>query len=392
MSLCLVLLSAAAILFIRKGDSLVNPQFWAEDGSIFFAQQYNEGAMAMLEPYAGYMHFVQRVIAFLSEGLLSYAFIPAAYSYSCLLLTLVVVAEVFSPRLSLRYKPLVALAVVLVPHYTNEVFLNIANVQWILALLLIMNLLKESPNEKFGNVRAQLAWDIAVTIVCGLTGPFVMLLLPLYIWKWARNRNVPNAAIGLSALAASCVQIYFVMKFPEPHQEWMKRIDAYVGVIGCKLFGSLFAGEYGIEIWDPYAATIGFVFFVAFLVWAAPDTKSRRVVLILLAVLLAVTAAAIHKFRAMPGVLGPIYQGQRYFYIPHIMLIWSLIICLDNPRRWVRLLIGVLLGAVLVSSLVSGFRSPAPPDKRWDICSKMIGKYPIEIRINPGGWRIHLDH
>jgi hypothetical protein len=39
-----IIVIAILILIVRKSDSLSNPQLWAEDGAIFFAQQYEYGA------------------------------------------------------------------------------------------------------------------------------------------------------------------------------------------------------------------------------------------------------------------------------------------------------------------------------------------------------------
>jgi hypothetical protein len=53
-----------AIILYRKWDSFVNPQFWAEDGAIFFQGAHELGWSSILRPYAGYHHFLQRLLAY----------------------------------------------------------------------------------------------------------------------------------------------------------------------------------------------------------------------------------------------------------------------------------------------------------------------------------------
>lgn len=53
---------AILIAILRRPDFVTNPQFWAEDGRVWFQQAYNEGVLhALLQPYAGYYHLLPRV-------------------------------------------------------------------------------------------------------------------------------------------------------------------------------------------------------------------------------------------------------------------------------------------------------------------------------------------
>jgi hypothetical protein len=64
-SLFWVLLLCLIILFYREPDGFLNPQFWAEDGVIFFTQNLTFGLSAFWKPYAGYLHLTPRIIAYL---------------------------------------------------------------------------------------------------------------------------------------------------------------------------------------------------------------------------------------------------------------------------------------------------------------------------------------
>jgi len=56
-------LVAALVVFLRFPDALVHPQLFAEGGYVFFAGAYTDGLSSVLKPYAGYLHFVPRLVA-----------------------------------------------------------------------------------------------------------------------------------------------------------------------------------------------------------------------------------------------------------------------------------------------------------------------------------------
>ena len=97
-----VALSAGAfllVLFARRPETFLNPQLWAEDGPIFFVQADEFGAHALTFSWAGYHHFLLRLIAVVSSPL-NAQLVPAAYVGISLLVLLAVVLALFSPRLA----------------------------------------------------------------------------------------------------------------------------------------------------------------------------------------------------------------------------------------------------------------------------------------------------
>src|SRR5258707_11015955 len=52
------------LLVLRRPDAITNPQFWAEDGPVFFFGQISHtGLSALMVPYAGYLLGVPRLVA-----------------------------------------------------------------------------------------------------------------------------------------------------------------------------------------------------------------------------------------------------------------------------------------------------------------------------------------
>ena len=388
-SVLLVLAVSAIVLFVRKTDSFLNPQFWAEDGAIFFLQQYEKGASALLQDYAGYLHLVPRLIALVADSFFTYSAIPIVYNFSSLLFTLVVVASIFSPRLKINHKPLLALTIVLVPHYTDEVFLNVANLQWILSILLIVVLLKERPHDRYGNINVQYVLDLIIIILCGLTGPFIVFLVPFFIWKWINDKGLYDSIILIAVIAVSSIQFFFMLSELIRVQNGISfNLNVYSAIIGHKLFGNLFLTKGIAYKLNHYI--LSFLYFGTIFMMLRFAPPKRRFIFVCLGVQFIILLAAFYKFKANPEILIPPGNGQRYFYIPNIMLVWCLIALLEKKAKWKNALLLSALALVLISSVASGFHSKPFIDYNWNSYSKLIGKEDVVIPINPKGWHMHI--
>jgi hypothetical protein len=199
-SLIATLFVVAGALYLRKPGVFARPQFWAEDGSVFYYQAVVDRAPAVFKPYGGYLHLVPRLTAALAAAC-DPLYAPTVFLAVSLLLTLGVAAACFSPRVDLPCRPLLALSLVLVPH-TGEVFANLTNLQWILALGFLLLLLAEDARTPW-----QQCVDLGSVILLGLTGPFVVLWLPLFWWRFRRRRTSAAGILAGMATVLAGAQI-----------------------------------------------------------------------------------------------------------------------------------------------------------------------------------------
>ena len=164
------------------------------------------GAGVIIEPYAGYLHVLPRLIASLARLTTDVAWWPAIYNGAAFLLTVALLARFASPRLDLPGKPWLALALVLVAT-TGETFINVTNLQWVTAFFLLLPLFMK-PAESW---RSHVV-DYAILAVVGLTGPFAIVFGPLYAWRAWRQRD--RHAYGALAVIAACaaVQLAFMVR------------------------------------------------------------------------------------------------------------------------------------------------------------------------------------
>lgn len=376
------------ILFVRKPDAFQNPQFWAEDGSIFFTQEVLLGARAHLETYAGYFNALPRLVASAAD-LLPYRFAPAAYNGAAVLVLLSLVLKLYSPRLGLPCPLTFALAVALVPHLSGEVFVSLANVQWVLALLLLTVVIQRSAAS-----RSQAVADCAIVLLAGLTGPFIFFALPLLAWKLWRHRSRWDVPVLAVAAGTAAVQLWALAGSQIDEPGPIQSIPGSWGrLLGPKLVGTLFLGPEIPYTLHPFLLIAAGLLVLAGILLALrrfPEALERAGLCLFFG--LAVTAAAFFKFAPAPGHLVPPEAGARYFFILYVAIVWSLLLVVSTARRLPRALALAALLLILASSLFSGFRSPPLEDLRWEDHAGRIGgpEEEVWIPINPQGWMIHI--
>lgn len=376
------------ILFIRKPDAFLNPQFWAEDGSIFFTQQVLLGIRAHDQPYAGYFNEVPRLVASLA-ALLPHLYAPALYNGAALLVLAGLVWKLYSPRLGLPCPLAFALAVVLVPHLGGEVFVSLANVQWILALLLLAVVLQRSPA-----TRAQAFGDAVLVLLAGLTGPFIFFALPLLAWKAWRHRSrlgLPVLAVAVLAVSAQLWALsHSSLEAPAPIPT---EPGAWSRILGQRLVGSLFLGVRIAYALHPLALILAGLLLLFGILWTlrgSPENLERAGLALLFAG--PILGGMFIKFSSALGLLVHPGAGSRYFFIPYVVVAWCLLLVVAASRGVPRALASLGVLAILISSLASGFRSPALEDLRWEDHAGRIGGPEAEvwIPINPQGWMVHI--
>ena len=373
------LVVVAGALCLRKPGVFVQPQFWAEDASIFYSQAMLDGRAAVFRPYNGYLHLVPRLTAALAAaGNPLYA--PTVFLATSVLLTLAVAAACFSPRLHLPYPPLWALAIVLVPH-TGEVFNNLTNLQWILALGLLLLLLAE-------DARTPWQWgaDLGSIILLGLTGLFVVLWLPLVGWRFRRRRTLASGVLaGLAAVFAG-IQIAALVAHPAPQLPGLSPWADWLRQPCQRLAGSLFMpAAFAEHTPFVFMAGVGMAWFggMVWLAATAPSPREHRWMMLAAAAL--IVAGVLYKFRGDLGQIRPIGNGDRYFYLPKVILLWSLV-CELNGGGWRRWLSGALLSLSLLIS-TTGFQAAANVDYHWPrFAARIRVGDPVTVPINPPGW------
>ncbi|MSU22407.1 MAG: hypothetical protein EXS32_01135 [Opitutus sp.] len=373
----------ATLLFLRKPEALTTPQLYAEDGSIFLMQAEWHGLESLPLPYMGYLHLLLRLVAWFASRLADPAWWPALYNGAAFAISLGVAARMFSRRLALPGAPWLALTFFLSPQ-TGEVLINLTNLQWITAFVLIQQVLIAPPT-----TGTQRAGDLVLLLLIGLTGPFGIAFLPLFAWGWWRDRGGDRLAALLVVAACAAVQVWFVLR-TGPKFEFPPFVPSrFFEIIGQHLLIWPVLGDSLATMLPP--AVVGFTGIVpvlALLGWTLRPHPRRPQRAIIVAAFALIMVAAVFRSRPDTWNLDNLIFGDRYFYIPRVLLAWLLVWEFDAiPLAVARISRALLLACALVH--LNDYTVPAPPDYHWaQHCEPIRRGVPANIPTLPEGWTL----
>jgi hypothetical protein len=380
-----VLALCAVILALRRAGAVTNPQFWAED-VFFFQRAYVLGWSAFTDQFAGYMHTILRAVAEFAV-LVDPAHGPAIFVACSAAITLYVASRALSERCPLpRLGGACALAVVLVPD-TYEIYLNDVNLQWITGAGLILLLISRDPVGAW-----QWAHDLGTAAAMGLTGPFSIILCPLFAWRAWRRRNRSSAALAAIVGACSLIQGYCVLTEPPAPGAPMGPIALrlILPAIGRRIGGSILMGSLLSPETDQYvAAAVGLATLagVAYLAFRRGMIRAERAMLGL--AFFGLVAGTLYRTRhTLDGYFIPLSHA-RYVFIPQLIAIWLLLAAVGERGRAGRIAALVCAWALLVN--IPRYREPAYVDLHWSRYEPRIrAGQPVVVPTNPPGWYMPL--
>ncbi|MGH7722914.1 MAG: hypothetical protein ACRENL_08830 [Candidatus Dormibacteria bacterium] len=353
------------LVVLRRPDAVTNPQFWAEDGSRWFADAYNMGASSLLQSYEGYLVTLPRLVA-----------IPAVHlslQHAALLFNLVAITIQVAPAalfMSRRFehlaprawvRALIGIVYLLVPSF--ELNAIITNALWHLAILAVMVLVARPPARLMTR-----AFDVTVIVLTGLTGPFAALLLPVALARARVLRSARRWYLGVSTalVATLLVQAWAVL---HSHRDAAASLGASVNnllflISDRVVLPASFAEEAHTHVYTVGQShgtlLAGLVAILATAVVGLALVKSAGAVRIFLLFCFAITAASL-LFPLNAGsstdpwtVLGTTGAGDRYFLSAEVAWLVCVIWVLSRLRRpIVRWGAGLVTAACFASGLAS---------------------------------------
>ncbi len=167
-----------------------------------------------------------------------------------------------------------------------------------------------------------------------------------------------------------------------------------LAVPGMRIAGSLLAGyrvppDYSLPV--ETALGVAVLVAVAFLALRRGAARTERIWLGIAFFL--VLASALYRCRlVLPDLCHAVY-GNRYFYLPQLIVLWLLLSLAVEGRRWSSRAAAVLLVWMLAIN-VPRLREPGLPDLHWENSApKIRAGEAVAIPINPGGiepWIVRL--
>jgi hypothetical protein len=387
-----VVIAAAAIYYIRMPRVFTSPQFWGEDGGLFYAQSVTNGWISALYPGAGYLTLITRAIANLARYF-GAAPAPTIYNYSAIAIALVSVWILTSPRIDLPYKSVAALAIVATP-MGFEVLGSLANTQWILPVTVAAIVLMRPHDKNF-----ILYIEAIFIFFASVTGPFSIFLAPLIIaltyFSHDRTSRERLKLFGVLLSIGALVQILSMISVeggafnpwglpPMPHSQYLWITLPIERSL--QIFGG-WVTNFFAPTWKGATAALIAGSIVLALVVYSPKRISLGFLLLLG---LAIAFSGMLKYREqLPLLTAP--GNQRYFYA---LSVFAVIITLALPQKhfWRGAIAASILLAEAASIKAWARTEKIVQDLHWENYANAIdrGEIPAPIPISPNGWTVDL--
>jgi hypothetical protein len=229
--LWLILGAALALSALRAPQLLVEPRFWAEEGSVYYANAQQtrslEAFVHVPRHTAAYVALSVSVPATLAARLLPVEAAPYATTYAALAILSVVFALVVFGRSLLWNDPvrkaLACAVVLLAPSSLGEVWLNSTNSQIYCGLISLCILCEDL---RLASPR-RIAVYVLLLLFCGLSGVYTAFLCPAFFWKLWYERSRGALAVASTAALATAVQVVVFASLWSEHAIHPSKLQAF---------------------------------------------------------------------------------------------------------------------------------------------------------------------
>lgn len=399
---CLTLL-LALLVFLRRPDALITPQFWGEDGRYWYADAYNHGKLhSLFIPYAGSLQLAMRFVGSISL-LIPFRYAPLFFTLVALVIQLLpailINTKRFSPLImNSRLRLLVTFFYILIPS-SFEIHANLTNINWHLALIAFMIIVAKPSRNKLWRI-----FDITALIATGLTGPFSIILAFIALLIYYKRRN-KYALLVLLILGICALEQIIVLALAPKDARLTQPLEPgfllFLKIIGARVATSTIIGSANASKMigpESILNVIAGVMVICTSIFAYLKAKTNLRLFILFS--WAMLAAALLKPQAsdtMPQwhalLVG---AGSRYFFFPILCFFLCLLSLAVNEslNKYVSLVATCILLVSLVLAVPVDFRYPNQQNLSF---SYFVGEFkaaPVGttycLPINPG-WNMCLN-
>ena len=388
----------AAAVFSRCPSDLTRAQFFAEDGSIWYAQAYDFGwARSLLIPYAGYLQILPRlgaglaILVPLRDAPLVMAIIGTLLQ---VLPAMILLSERCRTWAPLSTRVLFATAYIALPN-AGEVHIVLTNAQWHLALAAVLLAFAAPPKGWPGRF-----FDCSLFVIGGFSGPFFIVLAPLLLgYWWFRRQGWTLVILAIASIGASTQLLVLIHGPARIHQELGVRLETFLRIIGGHIVaGAMFGSRHDYALRSPMFVIVA----AAFCCFAICLYCLRWTNLELKLFILYCAALFAASLRSPYGVGGarPAWDmllwamGVRYWFLPMLAFVWSSIWCARNANNRLLKYPFTVIVVLMIAGIVTDWRYPALPGMHFpDYARQFQDARPgthVAIPIVPDGWQMEL--
>jgi hypothetical protein len=235
--------------------------------------------------------------------------------------------------------------------------------------------------------------DAVLVLLLGLTGPFSVVFLPLFLVVFLVRRT-PHAATLLGAnLVAALVQAVGLKVTRAPTESIsapMAFIRAWATLFGRLWFGTIGRPPPANVVLNVLLCLLSLLV-LGWLTWLALR-RGRPAIVLWLWGGLSVLLAGFWVFRGSVEQLGG--SAERYFYLPIVAIVWSFLGARELVATVAQRLLCILAVAVQFLVFATNPRSGFGPSVRYDwsrSSSCIETPRPCEVPLNPPGWKFNVN-
>jgi len=407
----LVFVFSFFLIMIRRLDMFAYPQFWAEDGTVWFEDAFNTGfILPLLTPVAGYLQTISRLGGAFSL-LFSPDHSPLIFNLIAITVKILPILFIFSNRFKkilpgLWSKILIALVYIALPN-TSEVFVNLTNAQWHLAILAFLIIVATPSTKKYWRI-----FDGFFIALSCLSGPFCVFLFPVVVinYYWADKEKRKLLKINyLIFFLFSFLQFLFIVNnafSARGVQEHRYSLGILIKLVSGQIFTASLIGKEGYA--ELYTTTLHYndlvsklfsflTFITGISILLFSYIKGSRV--LKLFIIFCFTTFTFALIRPMVPS-GEIYSqwyimsipgnALRYFFFPMLAFLMSVIFLLGQKEKRIKI-IGIIILVIFVWGTKYEFFYKPWPDLEYKKQIQKIERLQpgemLEIEAIPKFWR-----
>lgn len=359
--LTVLFLFCGFILFLRRPDALLNAQFWAEDGKIWFGEAYSSGLIeSIFKIYAGSFQTMMRITGVVSL-IVPFRLVPLFFTMVALTIKVLPLLLIHSRRFAVIFNSKKLLwsitFVYLLLANSAETHLNLTNIGWHLSLVGFLIII--APTIK------NWSWGILDKILLTtsvLTGPFSLFLLPI-AFLVARNKKSKSTIINLAIVSVGAL-IQLIILFLNGMKERGTTTDSlgaspelFVELIGRRVFAtSLFGNDIALRNVSVMLLLPLVITSTSLLLYALLKTNSELKMFIIFSWTV-FFAALISPAMGGSWEIQLNAVNDRYWYIPSLSFLIVLVSMLANIKlhNFARFMAMILLVPFIVFGTPTSF-------------------------------------
>ena len=341
-----IIIVAFILAVSRRPDVVFHPQFWAEDGEIWYANAYNHGIVSTLfQTYAGYFALIHRLVADLSLALplrLAPLFFNSVGIAIFLLPVMIINSSRFRKVIPNVYAAMLTSLIYIGMLNISEIYGNLANIQWPLALSAFLVLFLQASPRRIWQV-----CDVLILLAAGVSGPAVIFLIPIALYLWWKSKSFQSKLNLVVLVGTTLLQTLGLLVFSHYERIGQQHYNHFIDllkIISGQIFVGSVAGEKYINNFynNNFAMTLILVVGLALIAYAVIKGPVWLKALNFFAVCMFFAAlVSLHPTKGLNPWDSLTYptSGQRYWFVPISAWLGTLLWLALASRR--KLIMGV---------------------------------------------------